>query len=201
MKHITFFAAMAFALPALAQSVVGTSVVDGKVVALYSDGTWRAAGDTATSGCTDLSAGMQFCPTDPKWQRIRASTPQVDATFQYDDRHYGQFVVEEIGKADGLTAEGLREAVLTNAEGASGKPAAVLDVTPSEVAGLPAETMTYVVEFQGTQFVFATTTVLTDHLTAQIQTWQLGGAPYTETHRKLHADFLTATRVEVAKNE
>lgn len=201
MKRLVFITALVLAVPAFAQSVVGTSVVDGKIVQLFSDGTWRAETTGKDANCVGLGSDLQFCPTDPAWKQIRASTPQVDATFQYDDRHYGQFVVEAIGTADGLTAEGFRAAVLGNAEAATGKAPTTLGVTPTEVAGLPGETVTYLVEFQGTQFLFATTTLLTDKVAAQIQTWQLGGLPYTDAHQKLHAEFLTSTSFVAPANE
>jgi hypothetical protein len=201
MKTCVVLAALLVAPAAFAQNIVGTAVVDGKIVQLYSDGTWKSGAEAGKKDCVELGSEVRFCPTDQAWQQVRSSTPQVDATFQHDDRHYGQFVVEAIGKADGLTDETIRGAVLGNVQAGSGKPATFLGIVPDQVAGLPAETMSYIVEFQGAEFLFATTMLLTDHLTVQIQTWQVGGLPYTDLHRSLHADFVKSTQIGTAKNE
>lgn len=198
MKPLLLIFMMTLASPAFSQAIVGSSVVDGVLVDLFDDGTWRAQ-QTRKPGCLAIDTEISFCSTDPAWKMTRKSTAEVAATLRHDDRHYGQFIIEKVGTADGLTLESLRDLVLEIATSAEGVKPSVVEVTQTKVAGLPAEILVYVVSLNGTDFLFANTLVLTEHRTMQIQTWQLGGIPYTEEHRALHTGVETATQIAEPK--
>ncbi len=194
MKQLLLVFTLVLGTPMFSQTVVGSSVVDGVLVDLFDNGTWREQ-QAREPGCFAIETDVTFCSTDPAWQLTRKSTPSVAATLRHDDRHYGQFVIERIGTADGYSMESLRSMILEIATSPEGVPPSVVEVTQTTVAGIPAETVVYVVGLNGTDFLFANTLVLTEYRTIQIQTWQVGGVPYSAEHRALHEGFDMATQI------
>ncbi len=179
----------------LAQAqAVGEALVDGRRVTLFADGTWTWA---STSGCAAIAPKVEFCSTDPAWRPSPPPNSVVTAAFWHDDRNYGQFIAEGLGLADGLTMEGFRDLVLQGTEATTGSKPVVMSLEDSTVSNLPAETMTYAINIHGMSAVFANTMVLTDHLTLQVQTYMIGRPEdFGDAARKLHTDFVAATRIK-----
>lgn len=183
-----------FPTSGLAESPVGEAIVAGKRVTLFSDGTWQYK-ETGLTDCKTVTKRITFCPADPAWQPSPPQTPSIAAAFRHDDRKFGQYVVEELGTADGLTMNTLREAVLSIARNATGAEPAIIMTTETRVSDLPAETVVYAVSYGDVAVVFSNTLLLTDKIAAQIQTYEVGTSDYTDAHRKTHDDFVSATRI------
>ena len=114
--------ALAFALmasSAYTQTRVGTSVIDGEVVDLYSDQSWKFRIGT-NDGCEQITLALEFCNLQQGWERVESHINEIAAQFRYNDRHYGQFVVENLGVSDGITNQFMRNVVISNFASAVG---------------------------------------------------------------------------------
>ena len=69
MKLIPAVAFALSALPAMAQGVVGTGVVDGRRVELLDDRSWRFVGPE-DEGCWAVTARVSFCGDPATWTPI-----------------------------------------------------------------------------------------------------------------------------------
>lgn len=190
-------AAMATALPAAAQDVVGSTIVEGRSVQLLSDFTWKYASQSP-SACQTIENGVSFCGKRSGWTQFPPASADVAANYRLNDRSYGLFIVEEVGSDDGVTPEAMRNMVVENAASAGeqdAKDIRVLGPTSSEVDGLPGETITYFVKMDQMPIVFTNTIVLEKHRTVQVVTYGLGAA-LTEDMKANHARFLAETRLK-----
>ncbi|MBT0956871.1 hypothetical protein IV417_05705 [Alphaproteobacteria bacterium KMM 3653] len=207
LKSIAFTALLmgGFALPSQAQEVVGRALVEGKTVELMADRTWRYEGEIsglvapsvsgAGTNCSAIHAAVTFCADPNLWTASTPPTPEIVAAYSHDDRHYGQFVVETFGSADGVNPELMRDIVVQNAAGATGQRTdeiVILDVAPTTIGGLPAETVVYQVEFDGLKVVFSNTILIQPSLTMQAITYAIG-AEFTEKHQGLHQTLVENT--------
>lgn len=194
---LAFFAMGAFALPANAQDVVGSSIVNGRSVQILSDFTWRYT--TATpSECQTIKAGVTFCGERSGWKRSSQGSKDLTATFRLDDRNYGLFVVEDLGSEDGVTHEMMRTAIIGNAANSSGmQPTEIAIVGPErrQVDGFAGESISYTVQASGLPFVFMNTVVIDKHRTVQLATYGVGPT-LTDEMKANHQSFLNATRLK-----
>jgi hypothetical protein len=181
---------------ALAQTVVGRSIVDGKVALLYDDMTWAleapAAGGTAN--CDAVTTRVQFCGQALGWTSSRPGTSDVNAAYEIDPRHYAQYIIEEVGIDDGMNSEFMRRIVLENAKNFSGTDAEIITVEPVMLGDLSGETIVYRVNINGAGFVFANSVFVDSGLTMQIMTFALA-TDYAPEHAKMQTDLLAATKV------
>ena len=90
-----------------AQSKVGTAVVDGSIVDLFSDKTWRFR-DEEPRECEQIKLGVSFCDESAIWKRLDNEGPEISAMYNYDDRNYAMFIIEAMGSDDGLSLELMR---------------------------------------------------------------------------------------------
>jgi hypothetical protein len=140
---------------------------------------------------------VEFCSTDPAWRPSPPPNAAVAAAFWHDDRNYGQFIAEGIGRLDGLTETAFRDLILKGTEASSGSKPVMLSLEKTTVSGLPAETMVYAITVQGMDAIFANTLVLTERLTLQVQTYMIGRPEdFGDSARRLHTDFIAATRIK-----
>jgi hypothetical protein len=178
--------------------VVGTTTIDGREVQLLSNNTWRFAAELDLGdSCNLIDGNLAFCGAPSRWQRAPvAPSPAIDAMFQVDDRNCGMLIVEGVGRADGLSFESLRTAVLTNAGAAGdlGTPAPVMTSFDSTVESKSYPTIAYQIEIQGLPFVYLTTLVVEEQSAAQLTTYSIGSS-LTEAHRILHEEFLSLVRL------
>ncbi len=197
---LTAFAVFAFLLIpglAVAQSTVGKAVVGGKVVTLFDDGTWKyadAAGVTSPAGCDDITPTVQFCASAVGWVTSPPASPEINAAYRIDDRHYAQYLIENLGSDDGLTAEFMRQVVLDNAKMATGNTAEVLDVQPVALGSLSGDTVVYTVKINGLDVVFANSVFVEKKRVMQVMTYAIG-KEYTPQHVGYHAEFLANTKL------
>lgn len=191
--------AMGLAQAGAAQSVVGTTIIEGRDVQLLSNNTWRFTETTGLEeGCTIIDGNLSFCGAPTRWQRAPVTpAPAIDALFQVDDRNFGMLIVEGLGRADGLTEENLREAVLLNAGAAAGlvrQAVPVIDTFESTVGDKSYPTIAYQIELQGLPFTYLTTLVVEERSAAQLTTYAIGEA-ITDGQRALHTEFLSLVRL------
>lgn len=189
---------LAGAQAAIAQSVVGRSALDGRSIEIMSDQTWRYTQDQAAkSDCREIASRIEFCGAPSQWAPQPAPTAAVAAQFRFDARHYAQYVIEDLGADDGLTAEFMRKAVIVNAARATGMKEtdiAVLDVFASSVAGHEAETIVYQLAVNSLDIVYVNTVVILPKRTVQVMTFAVG-TTYTDKHRDIDAQFVSLTKV------
>lgn len=196
--------AIAWALPVSAQDVIGRALVDGKMVEIMSDRTWRFQGedggattDAADNGCEAIHQAVTFCIDPNLWEPSPPAGPDITAAYRHDDRHYAQFVIETFGTDDGITEEFMRDIVIQNAAGATGQrkeDIVILGIEPGEISGKPAETIIYQVEFDGLKVVFVNSIQLLPGLTMQAITYAIS-TEYTDKHQGLHQVLLENTQL------
>ncbi|WP_208349092.1 hypothetical protein [Pseudaestuariivita rosea] len=177
--------------------IVGTAVVDGKKVELNSDGTWAYV-EAADSDCQTLHPILSFCGDPDIWVSGQPPNADIIAQYRYDDRHYGQFIVEALGANDGMSLEFMRDAVLQNAAAASGVPVSqieVLEVTPVELSGQSGEQIVYKVRLNGLPIVMANSVLVSDSHTVQAMTFAIG-QEYSVEHRSLNRTFMELTELD-----
>lgn len=201
-RFLTFFLTIlwvALLTPAMAQTVVGKTVVDGRPVVLLSDQSWAYEDVAGTDGeiCGALGVGVSFCGASAVWGPGKDMPAPNLKQFRANARQYAQIFAEEIGTAEGVTMDLMRRAIISNAANGAGLPESdipVLDMFDTEVAGLPAETVVYAVDFSGTVFVFANALLLTEERTYQFMTYTLG-TEFGEDERAFHKSFLDEIRI------
>jgi hypothetical protein len=175
--------------PSAAQSVVGKALVEGKSVLLFDDRTWSY--ESTTSDCQTLTTKLAFCGEALGWAVSTRPTPDVLAAFRLNSTTYANFIYEDLGTAQGLSVEGVRDVLLQIVEGQTGSIPTVIETSSDKVGNLSAETMVYHFKVSGLDVVYANTFVLGRNSLLQAQTYELSQT-YTDTHRQVHADFLTA---------
>ncbi len=157
---------------------VGTAVVDGRIVILESDGTWRfkdGARNAAKDSCENIH-GLEICLNGSVWRKRNLggsfSTGYVNA-----NKYFFGVIHESSGSKDGYTYNFLQEAILSNAAKASGvdlRQVPVLNVT-DEVPDFPGfRSITYNPKIKGTPFIFHNFFKIYDDKSFQIVFWALG---------------------------
>jgi hypothetical protein len=190
--------AISLAAPAMAQEVVGSSIVGGRTVRLMSDFTWKY--DAPASGnCPVVQDNVSFCGESAGWTRTSGNgNGDAAAVFRLNDRNYGEFIVEKLGSEDGMNPELMRSTLIENAADAAGIPSKdvpILGSEPAQVDGFSGETITYIVKIKGLSFIFINTVVLGKHQAVQIVTYSVG-LTLTDEMKANHKRFLEATRLK-----
>jgi len=168
---------------------VGTAVVNGRIVILESDGTWRYKDDDearASSNC-DTVHGLELCLADAGWSKITQPGGDFAVSYAKAGRYYFGLIHEGYGKKDGYTYNFLQDAILANAAAAGGvqpKDVPILD-TKTDVAAFPGfRSITYNPTLNGTPFVFHNLYKIYEDKAIQMVFWGLG--------KSFSADFRTA---------
>jgi hypothetical protein len=179
-----------------AQNKVGSSVVDGKTIDLFSDFTWQYRTGIEDAACTTVSPGIEFCGTNRGWQKSNDSSSDITAQFRFDDRTYGLFIVEDIGASDGVSLEYMRNIVVENmaiAADVSKENILILEVEDGTFHGKPSSMIVYSGKVEGLKIVFANTIVIEPSRSLQLATYSFGDS-FTEKHRRVHDDFLSMVK-------
>lgn len=180
---------------------VATAIVNGRKATLYSDKTWGFAdAEGISEGCVVVAKAMEFCGSPEIWTETNPPNKLIAKQYRYDASKYAQIIVEAIGSDQGVTAELMRNAILTNAGSALGVPASdvpIIDVWKTEIGGSKGEAVAFSVAVQGTPVVFVTTYVITSNTSVQASTFSIS-QELTEDHRALHALFLENLRFRKA---
>ncbi|MEM7438548.1 MAG: hypothetical protein AAF393_03045 [Pseudomonadota bacterium] len=188
---------LCIAMPATAQSIVGTTVVDGQKVQLLSDNTWRFA-EGGTGDCAQLHVKLSFCGDTREWQKSDPPSPDIIAQYMFKQSFFGQYIIEDVGTESGVTREGMRKIAIENAAAAAGVSAAEVAVLVNEEGthfGLPSDTLVYAVVVDSLAVVFANTIVVGKNAMVQINTFTLG-TEFAPEHNDIHRDFVSLTKFD-----
>ena len=194
---LVLVACLALSSLAHAQSAVGKAVVGGKTVTLFDDGTWKFADalDPSTpAACEAVTPTVQFCGAALGWTTTPPASAEINASYRIDARHYAQYLIEDLGSDDGLTADFMRQVVLDNAQMATGNTPEVIDVQSVTLGALSGDTVVYKVKINGLDVVFANSVFVQPKRVMQIMTYAIGGE-FTPQHAGYQADFLSNTKL------
>ncbi len=180
-----------------AQERVGSSLVNGKAIELFSDYTWRYRSDSDETGCLSIKSGIEFCEVSGSWAKTRSSSNEdSSAEFRYDDKNYGMVIVEEVGADDGMGLEFMKSVVVDNFAGAAGiskEDVLVLAVEDGSVSGKSSSMVVYGGKVDGLPLIYSNTIVSEPSRTSQFVTYSIE-RELSEEHRRLHNEFLSAVR-------
>lgn len=193
MRHVITLCALLLATPAAAQEVIGESIVEEKPVEILSDFTWRWKTPIQDGDCDILDRKLRFCGDAIGYRRYTKHGPEITAQYQFDDRNFGMFIIEDTGSEAGMTQDYMQTAVLENAATAAEIPAReipVFDGGAHLIDGRETETVAYFVSLQGLSFIFYNTILIREEDTMQVITYSLGKGPTPEKEGK-HATFLS----------
>lgn len=185
------------AVPAFAQQVVGTSLIDGRPVQLMSDFTWKYL-TPAPAGCDAVQGTVAFCSVNSGWTRISSASPDIAAEYRLDDKNYGEFIVESLGIDDGITPDKYRDLVIQNAASAAKvqpKDIVTFGLDSAEIDGVAGTTIAYEMKMDDLPIVFINTMIMEKHRTTQVVTFHIGGN-VTDSMRSVHKAFLAATHLK-----
>lgn len=189
-----------FCAPISAQSVVGSGVVKGRSIDILSDNTWRYVGvaKPTTDSCTLIKTPVRFCNSGGPWTSTKSISSDISAQYRYDDRHYGIFIVEDLGSEDGVTLEFMRETLLATMARASGTQPSeveVLENTSTKIDGKESSLLIYRGTISGLPVVYANTIVLDSKHTYQIISSSIGKA-FTPADRQISDDLVRRTKLQ-----
>jgi len=177
---------------ASAQQAIGRSVVEGREIVILDNGKWVYS-DAIDGECELLNSDLQFCGVGAGWTPTIPPSADVLATYRFDDRHYGQLIVEGLGENDGMTQEFMLDAVVQNAAAATGQRASdilIYEVYETPILGEEAVTIVYGLKFNGLDVVYANGISTSPTRTMQVMTYAIGKG-FTDMHRTLQDEFLS----------
>lgn len=164
------------ALPALAQSVVGVAVVNGKKVELLDNNTWRYKLAQFDADCPVLELDVSFCHSATSWKTTKNTNPDASAMYRWSDRTYGMFIIEGVGASQGINPDYMVETVLSYPAAEQGIDASQVpvlgleDVTVDEVDG---QTLVYSAVLNSIPVIFMNSILIQDTRTVQIVSFSL----------------------------
>ena len=197
----TLAALIMFALPLTAQSgeVVGTAVLGGKRVELLGDRTWRFADEVQAEGpCVPINTVLTFCGTIFDWRPVDTTGTEFIRLFRHDSRTYGGIIFEEVGSAEGMDLEFMRNIIIENAAMGTGvqpQDIPIHDVQAVEVDGHPAETVIYGATFNGLDIIYLNTIVNSENHNVQFVVWTIGDT-LTDEGRAAARSFNEVARID-----
>lgn len=195
-RLIAILCALLMAQSATAQEVLGRALIEGRNIAIFDDGTWEYT-ERGDDECDLIARNVSFCGENAGWEPSVPPNADVAATYRFDDRHYGQMIIEGLGTNDGLTAAAMRDIVIQNAAaviGGTTKDIAVLETYLSRVSGQTLETIVYALAIDGLDVVYANGIFTSPDRTMQLMTFAIG-TEFTARHRELHDEFLSEIRL------
>ncbi len=200
MKFIYLTMALTFGHTAFAQTIVGRAAIGGSIVVLFDNNTWAYEG-AETPECNTMRQVLTFCDPENLWRPTSKSSAQITAAYKHDATHYSQFIIENVGIAEGMSAQNFRDAVINNAAvltGVTSQDIVIIDIYETDVSGIPAETVVYQVNASGLDVVYANTLILEEHYIFQAMTYSLG-TEFLEKHQELHAYLLENITVNISQ--
>lgn len=188
------------AKPISAAEAVGLAIVNGEIVVLLSDNTWRykVAGSTNDDACISLSTQITFCDTFKEWEKATKSDPSQLAQFSYNDKNYGVLIEENIGLSDGNNLSYMREAAITNAAnviGVSNAEIVTISVEDVKFGEFDATNLIYKMEFKGLPLVYNNTIVIAKNYSYQFITYTIATG-YEPIQQEIHDKFINAIKIK-----
>jgi len=196
MRVFLAIALLILPVQAFAQEVLGQSLIEGRNITIFADGTWEYA-DADAGGCRLVARNVEFCGDRALWESSTPPNNDVAASFRRDSRHYGQMIIEELGTVDGLTPAFMRDTVIENAAlviGRDAKEITIIDTYRTRVSGRSVETVVYAFNIDGLDVTYANGILTSPNRTMQLMTYAITDT-FTDQHRDIHADFLSNIRI------
>ncbi|MEX0339763.1 MAG: hypothetical protein AB3N11_12075 [Arenibacterium sp.] len=185
------------ALPAQAQDIIGTTVIDGQRIEILSGFTWRYADQDTATGCINYQHGVSFCGLGDGWDITRSNNADAVASFTWYDRVFGMIVAEGLGATDGLVLDSLREIVLgfiAEEQGINTSDVPVLSEEAVEIDGRPAKTLVYKGVINGLNLIYFNSIMSLPHRTFQFVTFTVG-TDVTDDQKAAHAALIGNIRI------
>lgn len=195
---ISLFTIFNFSVFSAQAEIVGKAVVDGKVVLLNSDKTWKFESTETASTCQALSATVSFCPpTEHAYTKLPKQAPDQLAMFIRNGMQYGAIIEEKVGLSDGLTDEFMLNAIEANMVmgGARKDEIVVADHQKVQLGGREATQVAYLVKLSGLNFVFMYTFGMSENTSLQFITWTVG-KQLQQFNKDMHADFIDQLKTD-----
>lgn len=160
---------------------VGTAVIDGRVVILDSNGTWRYRDQQPTGGAEDCDSvtGLLICPDKKLWIK-EPKQDDYSALYSRGSQYYFGVISEPFGIDKGVKYEFLEKVIIENAASASGKSAkdvAVFEMNSDTGFEPGLRSMIYATEIDGTPFVYYNAYKIYRQKTIQLVFWTIGREP------------------------
>lgn len=177
---------------------VGTAVVNGRIVILDSDGTWKyqdevkakaGGGNIEKAGCEKLEH-FQLCLKTTGWTKANLPGDFI-GSYTTDQRYFIGIVYEPSGFNDGYTYEFLQQAIIQNAASASGTDPAKVPILDSKENATELEgyhSVTYSPVINGAPFIFHNIFRIYPDRAVQFAFWTVG-REYTDEFRKKVEEF------------
>ena len=183
-----------------AATKVGTAVVNGETVYLYSDFSWKYSNTFEKNSCEMVNNLIEVCKKGI-WLRDRSfksKDPTQLAQFVTDDGSFYSMIIEEkIGISDGVSLNLLQEGVVTNFADGLGLDIADVPVIRSEDKSFADYDAKYIAlkgDYKGLNMVMVNTFFAIDTHNFQLVTWTVGKL-LTEKIEKLHQQFIKTIQV------
>ena len=168
----------AMAMPATANEVVGTGEVDGRAVELLDDKSWRykiPLVGRSSGECEIIKSYVEFCNT-LNWDVSEPVGP-ASAVYAVNDRTYVMLIIEQLGRADGVTADYMVEAAHWYAAEGFNIQQDSLNVhytRPTSARGYDYTTTSYSGKMKGLPFTFVNNIYVGDRYTVQAAVYTVG---------------------------
>lgn len=185
--------ALAGVVTASSAKQVGTAVVNGRIVVLDSDGTWKyqdqAGGGSGKAGCETLEH-VELCLGTSGWKK--ASLPgDFIGSYTTGGKYFIGIVYEPSGSKDGYNYEFLQQAIIQNAASASGTDVANVPILESKEKAVELEgfrSVTYSPTINGAPFIFHNIFKIYPDRAVQFAFWTIG-REYTDEFREKVENF------------
>ena len=185
-KFFLFFVFFSLqSLTAFSQSVIGSAYVNGDVIEIMSDKTWRYKSEVNQNlrskkkpqDCDFLKYGIYFC-NKSSWQ-VSAPTGSFTNLYVIDDKTYAGFIIEEIGSNDGVTREFMTKLALDNAASAANVSTNQIVqhfVEEQSIDDISFTTVAYSAAVEGMSFIFLNNIYVNETVTAQAIVYGFGSS-------------------------
>ncbi len=186
-----------FTSSAMAQTMVGRAMVDGKTVILYDDYSWDYETKSAAD-CKTVAKGLTFCDPTGRWKFDTDQAPGDAITLTYSDAIGGLIVNETLPDGHEFTTDILKSAAVINAASAAGitaKDVLVLDNKDVTLKDHSAGQISYSVNIDGIDITYVNTVIVTENRALQLMTYATG-KKVTDEHTKVHDAFISYFTVE-----
>lgn len=192
------FTTLSLSAPSHAAGELGKALIDGKIVILYDDNTWRFEdAPEVSSACERLSNRIDFCKGTTPYAQIAPANNELLGQFRKDDRNYAMIIEEEVGSKDGMTLEFMRNAIYENqiAGGVKKEDIIIIDTTEGEEFGQNATFVAMATSLDGLKLVYAYTIMISESTSVQLITYALG-QELTDDMVNNHDEFLDLVKID-----
>ena len=182
---------------AQAQALISRNLVNGRMVELFDDFTWRYE-DEIENFCVQLSSVAEICDFEPEWKLIPVTSPNLFIDFYFDELNQARISTHNFGDDIGYTLENVIEFFPTNIAEYNGITEDEINIfaeMEATVSDLPARTVVYGMNLNGVNMFIYSTVWLGDSHLMQILT-QNYDLNITKAGVERHIDFVSKVRIQ-----